>query len=84
MTVADTHIARVVHIDAVAIAYLYVVQQRDAIYHGILTTNEVNRPIGSFANGHIPDHQPFHAYQRQHMRTGVKRRVLQGFQFITV
>ena len=72
MAIGNTHILGMVYIDAVAIAYLQIVQNRDAINGGIVATNEMNRPIGTVADGYITNHCLLYIDKRQHMRTGIK------------
>ena len=72
MAIGNAHILGMVYIDAVAIAYLQIVQNRDTINGGIIATNEMNRPIGTIADGYITDHCLLYIDKRQHMRTGIK------------
>ena len=44
----------------------------------------MNRPISTFTDSHITNHQSLYTYQREHMRTRIKGWVFQGFQFITI
>ena len=73
-----------VDIDTVAITDLQVIQQRDTVDNGIVTTYQVNRPVGTLTDGDITDDQPAHIDKCQYMRTGIKGRISQGLEFITV
>ena len=84
VTVGNAHVFRVVQVDAVAIAYLQVVQEVDAIDDGAVAANEVDCPVGPLADGDIADDEIVAIGQRQHMWPGVECRVSQGFQLVTV
>ena len=82
MAIGYTHILGMVYIDAVTVAYLQVIQDRDAIDGNIVATDEMNRPIGTVADCHITDYCFLYINKRQYMRTGIK--VGHRFQFIRV
>ena len=82
MAIGYAHILGMVYIDAVTVAYLQVIQDRDAIDGDIVATDEMNRPIGTVADCHITDHCFLYIDKRQYMRTGIK--VGHRFQFIRV
>ena len=84
MAVTDAHTFRVIQVDAVAIAYLQVVEQLDAVDDSLVAAHQVNRPIGSLADGHVADRQVPHVCQRQHMGPWVEGLVCQRLQLVTV
>ena len=82
MAVGDAHIARMVDVDAVAIAYLQVVEQVDAVDHHIVASHEMHGPIGSLANGDVAQVDLLAAVKREHMGTRIERG--NGFQLVGV
>ena len=84
VAVGNAHMPRVVDVDAVAVAYLQVVEQRDAIYQGSVAADEVDGPVGSVADGDIADDEVLHADKRQHMGTWVEGGVNEGLQLVAV
>ena len=82
VAVGNTHLLGVVDVDAIAIAYLEVVEQRDADDRGIVTADEVNRPVGTVADGDIANLQFLDTDESEHVRTGVE--LVNGLEFITV
>jgi len=84
MAVGDAHVAAVVEVDAVAVADFQVVEQGDAVNHGILAANEMYRPIGTVSDGHVADAEVAHCLQGEDVWTGVERRVGEGLQFVGV
>ena len=57
-----------------------------SINGGIVATNEMNRPIGTIADGYITNHCLLYIDKRQHMRTGIEVRhrlqLVRIFQFL--
>ena len=76
-----------VEVNAVAIAYLQIVQKMDALDVGTVAPHEMYRPVCTIANGDITDGEVFHAYQSEHMRTGIESgdrlQVITVAQFLT-
>ena len=84
MTIGDTYVLRVVEIDAVAITDLQVVQQVDAVDHGLITANQMHCPISAFLDRHVADGQILHIRQCKDMRTGIEGLVCERLQLIRV
>jgi hypothetical protein len=55
VTVADSYIAGMIDIDAIAVAYLEVVEQTDAVHYHIVAPQQMDGPIGRVADGDILD-----------------------------
>ena len=84
MAVGYAHVLRVVEVDAVAIAYLQVVQQVDAVDECHVAAHEVHCPVGSLKDSDIADEQVVAGDERQHVGSRVKGWIGQRFQFIGV
>ena len=63
-----------VEVYAVAITYLEIVEQADAVYHRPVASNEMHRPVGTVADGNVADSEIFHVCERKYMRTWVEGR----------
>ena len=84
MAIGYAHVLRMVEVDAVAIAYLQVVQQVDAVDECHVAAHEVHCPVGSLIDGDIADEQVVAGDERQHVGSRVKGWIGQRFQFIGV
>ena len=73
-----------VDINAVAIANLQIVEQRNTLDVGILAPHQVHGPVGSVANSHVAHQQMAHSDEGQHMGARVELRVFQRLQLIAV
>ena len=82
VAVGNAYLLGVVDVDAVAIAYLEVVEQRDADDRGIVAADEVNRPVGAVADGDIANLQLLDTDEGEHVRTGIE--LVNGLEFVTV
>ena len=84
VAVGNAHILRMVEVDAIAIAYLQVVEQLDAVDHSTVAAHEMHGPIGALCDGNVANNNVLHVGQRKHVRTGVERRVLERLQLVRV
>ena len=62
----------VVDVYTVAIAYLQVVEEIDAIDHRILAAYEMECPVSAFADGDVAHLHVLHTDEREDMRPGIK------------
>ena len=73
-----------VDVDAVAIAYLEVVDEADANDRSVVAADEVNGPVGSVADGHVAYLKLLDTYEREHVRTRVEARVGKFLELVAV
>ena len=82
VAVGNTHLLGVVDIDAVAIAYLEVVEQRDADDRCIVAADEVYGPIGTVADGDVANLQLLDTDEGEHVRTRIE--LVNGLELVAV
>ena len=82
VAVGDAHVAGVVDVDAVAVTYLEVVEQVDAVYHHAVATHEVQCPVCTILDGDVAHGDVAHVGEGEHMGSRVEGG--DGFEFVGV